>query len=82
MVALTAGAVACAFAGDAGGFLQGGPPTGISSHEFGAGGTGPICWEVSKRLGVFLLELRLEILGFGHSSECFKLLFLVTYIAN
>ena len=29
MVALTAGAVACAPEGDAGGFLQGGPPTGI-----------------------------------------------------
>ena len=43
MVTLTAGAVACAFAGDGGGFLQGGLPTGIFSHEFGAGGTGPIC---------------------------------------
>ena len=44
MVALTAGAVACALAGDAGGCLQGGPPTGIFSHGFGLGGvTGPIC---------------------------------------
>ena len=32
MVALTAGAVACAPEGDAGRFLQGGPPTGILSH--------------------------------------------------
>ena len=44
MVALTAGAVACALAGDAGGCLQGGPPTGAFSHGFGLEGvTGPIC---------------------------------------
>ena len=43
MVTMTVGAVACAFAGDGGGFLQDGPPTGTFSHELGAGGTGPIC---------------------------------------
>ena len=41
MVALTAGAVACAFAGDAGGFLQGGPPTGICSMNSGQEGQDP-----------------------------------------
>ena len=44
MVALTAGAVACALAGDAGGCLQGGPPTGVFPHGFGPEGeTGPLC---------------------------------------
>ena len=44
MVALTAGAVACALAGDAGGLLQGGLSTGVSPHGFGPGGeTGPLC---------------------------------------
>ena len=44
MVALTAGVVACAPEGDAGGFMQGRPPTGILSHGFGlGGGTGPLC---------------------------------------
>ena len=44
MVALTAGAVACALAGDAGGCLQGGPSTGVFPHGFGPGGeTGPLC---------------------------------------
>ena len=43
MVTLTAGAVACALAGVAGGCLQGGPPTGAFSHGFGVEGvTRPI----------------------------------------
>ena len=35
MVALTAGAVACALAGDAGGCLQGGPSTGVFPMDLG-----------------------------------------------
>ena len=35
MVALTAGAVACALAGDAGGCLQGGPSTKFSHMDLG-----------------------------------------------
>ena len=57
MVALTAGAVACALAGDAGGCLQGRPPTGAFSHGFGVEGvTGPICWGLSERPRLFSIK--------------------------
>ena len=44
----------------------------------GQEGQDPYAEEFLKRLSVILLGLRLEISGFGHSSGCFKLAFLVT----